>query len=186
MTIAEISKIENERNTPKDFGVIHLFSENNFYRAHDWSAWLMTTFPFGESLNKPLRVSAKRLKDGYVEAWVGFPVSSLGKYVPNDDSMQFNPVSDTQIDVTIHLPDGYEDANFDDIRAQVDAWKEGLPMNEAKKQKREDREVAEVAPRFTRMTDIVGRIFSFPLESKSPIEAWEFVRQLRQQAAAMF
>ena len=125
MTIAEISKIENERNTPKDFGVIHLFSENNFYRAHDWSAWLMTTFPFGESLNKPLRVSAKRLKDGYVEAWVGFPVSSLGKYVPNDDSMQFNPVSDTQIDVTIHLPDGYEDANFDDIRAQVDAWKEG-------------------------------------------------------------
>ncbi len=186
MTIAEISKIENERKTPEDFGVIHLFSENNFYRAHDWSAWLMTTFPFGESVNKPLRISAKRLKDGYVEAWVGFPVTSIGKYVPNDDSLKFNPISDTQIDVTITLPEEIAGADFESLRSQIDEWKEGLPMNEAKKQKREDREVAEVAPRFTRMTDIVGRILSFPLESKSPIEAWEFVRQLRQQVAAMF
>ena len=55
-----------------------------------------------------------------------------------------------------------------------------------KKQKREDREVAEIAPRITRMSDVLGRILSFPLESKSPMEAWEFLRQLRQQVAAMF
>ncbi len=37
MTIAEISKIENDRSKPEQFGVIHLFSESNFYRAHDVS-----------------------------------------------------------------------------------------------------------------------------------------------------
>ena len=186
MAIAEISKIENDRSKPEQFGVIHLFSESNFYRAHDWSAWLMTTFPFGESVNKALRVSAKRLKDGYIEAWVGFPVSSLGKYVPNDGSVEFNPVSDTQVDVTIALPAEFADADFDSLRGAVDEWKEALPLNEGKKQKREDREVAEIAPRITRMSDVLGRILSFPLESKSPMEAWEFLRQLRQQVAAMF
>jgi len=37
----------------------------------------MTTFPIGEAINTPLKISAKKLKDGYVEAWVGFPVTSI-------------------------------------------------------------------------------------------------------------
>ena len=122
MTIAEINEIEKKRDK-EQFGVIHLLIENGFYRAHDWSAWLMTTFPFGEAVNKPLRISSKRLKDGYIEAWVGFPVSSLGKYVPNDGSVKFNPVSDTQIDVSIELSDDLMDATYDEIRQFVDAWK---------------------------------------------------------------
>lgn len=46
MTIADINEIEQKRDK-EQFGVIHLLVENGFYRAHDWSAWLMTTFPFG-------------------------------------------------------------------------------------------------------------------------------------------
>ena len=82
MTIAEIVEIESNRQASDQYGVIHLLKENNFYRAHDWSAWLMTKFPMGEAKNKPLNISAKRLKDNYIEAWVGFPVASLGKYIP--------------------------------------------------------------------------------------------------------
>ena len=59
-------------------------------------------------------------------------------------------------------------------------------MNEQKKTKREDREVSEAAPRITRMSDVLARIVSYPIESKSPMEAWEFLRQLRQQVSAMF
>lgn len=185
MTIADINEIEQKRDK-EQFGVIHLLVENGFYRAHDWSAWLMTTFPFGEALNKPLRISAKRLKDGYIEAWVGFPVSSLGKYVPNDGSVTFNPVNDTQIDVSIELSDDLKDATYEDIRQYVDSWKESLPMNDGKVRKRESHEIAEAAPRITRISDIIGRVLSFPLESKSPMEAYEFLRSLRQQIAAMF
>lgn len=141
MTIADINEIEQKRDK-EQFGVIHLLVENGFYRAHDWSAWLMTTFPFGEALNKPLRISAKRLKDGYIEAWVGFPVSSLGKYVPNDGSVTFNPVNDTQIDVSIELSDDLKDSTYEDIRQYVDSWKESLPMNDGKVRKRESHEIA--------------------------------------------
>lgn len=186
MTIEEIRKIECDRQEPEKFGVIHLISDGGFYRAHDWSAWLMTSFPFGEAVNKPLKISAKRLKDGYIAAWVGFPVASIGKYVPNDGSITFAPVSDTQIDVMIALPEEYQNADSEALRKNVDEWKEQLPMNESKKQKREDREVADAAPRVMRISDVLGRILSFPLESKSPLDAYEFLRQLRQQVVAMF
>ena len=77
----------------------------------------MTKFPIGEAINKPMNVTAKKLKDGYTHAFVGFPVTSLGKYVPNDGSVTFVPVSDEQIDVTLNVDFG--DATIEDVRAQA-------------------------------------------------------------------
>lgn len=186
MTIAEITEIENNRKSKEQYGVIHLLNESNFYRAHDWSAWLMTMFPTGEAVNSPLKVSAKKLKDGYIEAWVGFPVSSLEKYVPNDGSVQFQPVSDTQIDVVVKLTDDLMETDFESFRKLVDDWKGTLPLNDGKKQRREEREVSEAEPRIMRISDVLGQLLSFPLESKSPMEAWEFLRVIRQKIVAMY
>lgn len=181
MTIAEIIKMETEREG--SMNVVHLLKEGNFYHANDWSAWLMTKFPIGEAVNKPMNVTAKKLKDGYIHAFVGFPVTSLGKYIPNDETIKFNPVSDTQADVILNVDFG--EATVEDIRKEVNEWKDSLPLTD-KRQKREEREVAEVAPRAMRLSDIVGRILSFPLSNKSPMDAWEFVRKLQQEAASMF
>lgn len=186
MTIAEIVDLESQRTSPEQYGVVHLVKEQSFYRAHDWSAWLMSMFPVGEAANNPLRVSAKKLKDGYIEAWVGFPVTSLGKFIPDDGSVVFTPVSDNQIDVTVSLPEELLSEDSDTIRALVDEWKGQQPLNDGKKQKREEREVADVAPKVTRISDVLGRILSFPLESKSPMEAYDFLRILRQQVAGLF
>lgn len=179
MTIAEIRGIEENRKDPAQQCVIHLMREGNFYHANDWSAWLMLNFPISK---EPLTPTAKRLKDGYIHAFVGFPVTSLGKFVPDD--VEFKAVTDTQIDVTTTADFG--DATYEDLRSQVDAWKDGLPLNADKKGRREEREVAEAAPRVMRISDVMGRILSFPLESKSPIEAWEFLRQLRKQVVDMY
>lgn len=183
MTISEIIKLETDRSEQSKFGIVHLIKEGNFYHAYDWSAWLMTRFPIGEAVNKPMAITAKRLKDNYLHAFVGFPVTSLGKYVPNDDSIKFEAVSDTQIDVTLNVDFG--NAQYDDVRAQVDEWKESLPLTD-KRSKREEKEMSEAAPRAMRLSDIASRILSFPLANKSPMDAWEFVRQLQQQAAAIF
>ena len=101
MTIAEIRKLEEDREGK--LNIVHLQKEGSFYHANDWSAYLMTKYPIGEALNKPMAVTAKKLKDGYIHAFVGFPATSIGKYVPNDGSISFTPVSDTQIDVTLNL-----------------------------------------------------------------------------------
>lgn len=186
MTITEIIDIENNRKQPDQFGIIHLIKEGNFYRAHDWSAWLMTTFPIGEAINTPLKISAKKLKDGYVEAWVGFPVTSIQKYIPSDDSVVFKPISENQIDVHIPLPEEYLQQNFDNIRNSIDKWKNQLPILDNKKSKREDHEIQEIGPRITRITDIVGSILSFSLVESSPLDAWEFIRKLQKQISILF
>lgn len=186
MSIAEIVEIESNRKSPEQYGIVHLMKEDNFYRAHDWSAWLMSQFPIGEAVNSPLRISAKKLKDGYIKTWVGFPVTSLGKYVPDNGEVVFSPVSDTQIDVTISLPEEYQNADYEALRNAVDEWKAQLPLNDDRRRKRDEREVSEAAPRVMRISDVLGRILSFPLESKSPIEAYDFLRDLRQKVVEMF
>lgn len=183
MKIEDIINLENNRKTKEQYGVLHLLKEGTFYHAYDWSAWLMTMFPMSDSVPTP---TVKKLKDGYMNVFVGFPVSSLGKYIPDGDEVQFTAITDTQLDVTVKLTDDVKESDFDTIRSQVDDWKAGLPINRGNKQRREEREVAEAAPRITRISDILGRVLSFPLENKSPMEAYEFLRELRQQVAAMF
>lgn len=182
MTIADIIKIEADREGKAN--VVHLIKEGNFYHANDWSAWLMTKFPIGEAATKPMRVTAKRLKDGYVQAFVGFPVTSLGKYVPNDGSVQFVPVSDTQIDV--ELPADFGDATIDGLRKMVDEWKDALPMNAEKGNRRHGDEVREAQPRVTRLSDIASRVLSFDIAEHTPMEAMQFVRDLQHDIAALF
>lgn len=187
MVISEIISIENERHDPSQWNVIHFIKEGEFYRAHDWSAWLMSVFPFGEALNKPLHITAKRLKDGYVDAWVGFPATSMSKFIPNDGSIDFKPISDMQIDVAIELPAEIGEVSFENLNQMKEEWKSSLQINEnTKKQRREDREVRDAMPKVLRFSEIANLIISFPLESKSPIEAWEFLRQLRKDVALMF
>lgn len=190
MTIAEIRQIEENRQSPEQYGVIHLLKENSggkeFYRAHDWSAWIMSVYPIGKAVEEPMKVNAKKLKDGYIEVWVGFPAGSLGMYVPDSGTVLFEHVSDNQIDVTIQLPDDVLNTEYETLRNAVDDWKAQQPLDDGKKSRREAQEVAELAPRVTRISDILGSVLSFPLESKSPIEAWEFLRQLRRQVTAMF
>ena len=185
MTIAEIIGIESARKEPEQWNVVHFLKEGEFYRAHDWSAWLMSAFPIGEALNKPLHITAKRLKDGYVDAWVGFPATSISKYIPNDGSVEFNPITDVQIDVKVELPAEIGDVSFENLNTMKEEWKASLPLSE-KKQRHEDRNMQEVVPRILRLSEIANLIISFPLESKSPIDAWEFLRQLRKQVAAIY
>ena len=91
MTIADIIELENNRKSPDTFGRIHFIKEGNFYRAHDISAWLITMMPFSETI-KNVSIIAKKLKDGYIDAFIGFPLTSLDKYIPNDGSVTFVPI----------------------------------------------------------------------------------------------
>lgn len=185
MTIAEIQKIENDRKSAEDFGRIHFIKDGNFYRAHDISAWLIMTMPFSEAI-KNISIIAKRLRDGYIDAFIGFPLTSLNKYIPNDGSVTFKPISDTQIDVVIVPTDDIQAATFEEIRSTVDEWKQTLNIKDSKTDRRTDRDVSEQRPRITRISDIIGRVLSFPLEDKSPMDAYNFLRELRRDIAAIF
>lgn len=174
--------MENSRETADSFGRIHFIREGNFYRAHDWSAWLMVTFPLTPNQPK-INPIAKHLKDGYIDVFIGFPLTSLEKYIPNDGSVTFVPIGDDRIDVLVTLTDDVATADFNTVRKAVDEWKQTIPVSN-KQSDRRDRETREQAPRAMRLTDVIGRLLSFPLESRSPMEAYDFLRQLRNDVAA--
>lgn len=185
MTIADIRKMEEDRKEPKQQKTIHLLKEGDWYRMHDQSAWLITQFPMGDPKEMALKIMAKRMKDGYVDAFCGFPCSSMSKYLPNDGRLEFLPVNDTQIDVMMNHIDLGE-ATAEQLRQQVDEWKEQLPMTESRKQRREGKEYHDQAPRLQRFSDIIARIVSIPLEDITPREAYDLLRDLRRDVAAMF
>ena len=164
---------------------VHFIKEGNFYRAHDISAWLVMTHPFGEAI-KNISITAKKLKDGYIDAFIGFPVTSIEKFIPRDGSVSFEPVSDVQIDVVVMLADDVRESPIEDIRVAVDEWKQTLPLKADKPDRREIRETGEQHGRITRISDIIGRVLSFPLEDKSPMDCYQFVRELRRDIAAIF
>ena len=52
--------------------------------------------------------------------------------------------------------------------------------------RRRDREITEQRPRITRITDIINHVLAFPLEDKSPMDAYNFLRDLRRDIVAIF
>ena len=185
MIIADIQKIENNREDAASRSRIHFVKDGNFYRAHDISAWLITTHPFGEAI-KNIKPVAKQLKDGYIDVFIGFPLTSIDKFIPNDGSVTFESINDMQFDVIVKLADDVATAPFDEIRRTVDEWKQSLPMSEDKPARRKDREVAIQQPRITRISDVISRVLSFPLEDSSPMDAYNFLRELRRDIVAIF
>lgn len=185
MNISEIRELENSRKSPDMYGRIHFVKEGNFYRAHDISAWIIAMMPFSENI-KNINIIAKKHKDGYIDAFIGFPLTSLEKYIPNDGSVTFVPISDTMIDVIITPTDDILASDFETIRKAVDDWKQTLPLKADKPERRENREASEAQPRITRISDVISQVLAFPLESKSPMDAYDFLRQLRKEIAALF
>ena len=187
MKVVDIINLERDRKDKDKRNVVHLIRENgNWYRAHDWSAWLFKTFFVNEELQNDLRVTAKKMKDGYIDTWVGFPATSMDKYIPHDDSIEFRPIDNDMIDVAINIPDDIMDADVDDVFKAVDEWKNGFPLTEDKKGRKEDRNIENVRPKITRMSDIMASLLAFPIEEKSLIEQSEFLRDLRRQVANLF
>ena len=184
MTITEIRNLEEKRANASDFKTVHLIKEGDFYRAHDWSAWLLTFYPVSKDTEKSLKVLSKKSKDGYIDVFCGFPCSSMNKYIPNDDSIEFVPVSDGMIDVIIPNTD-LDNTTYQEIRTKIDEWKETIPQTE-KKQKREEREIQEQFPKITKFSDIISKIISVPIEDISPRQAYDILRELRREVVQLF
>lgn len=194
MSIAEILEIERNREESSTWNVIHLFKEGSFYRAYEWSAWLTAVVSFNDSVRngtqdrKPLTVTRKKDKnsDGTF-AFVGFPLNSLDKYIPNN--IEFKPISDGQIDIQIELPADIGEISFEAISKKIDEWKEGVPIKEEKQKKGKSDESTPFVMSSDRpmsITGIMTQIIAYPLEQKSPMEVVAFVSDIRKRLAMLF
>lgn len=176
--LTEILNLEKDRN--ENLNIIHLHKEGGFYRAYEWSAFLVVCFCYTDEVRnstqerKPLSVSRKRVKGGdETFTFIGFPLKSIDKFIPAHDS--FNPVDNSIIDISVILPD----ISCDDLAEMFNGWKESIQITEEKQKHINNEEVSLVSHRS--ITSIMSQVLSYPLESKTPIENMMFISTLKRQ-----
>lgn len=175
--INEILEFESSRDGLEMQRTIHLFQEGSFYRAYDWSAWLMCRYLHD------FKVTHRRMK-GIEQsvALIGFPVTSLSKWVTVD--LERHDVSDKHITFTLSedvFCDLGEGVNPDDV---FNDWKASHPIVEKAARRQSDADSPQ--QHVMSLSMIAQRILSFPVEAKSPIDCYQFLSEIKQQIAKLF
>ena len=174
MALKEILENEGMRPGNGDAASVFLHKEGTFYRAYEWSAWLFVRY-IGQ-----LKVTRVNVKDGGEGAvFVGFPVQSLPKFVPEEYAVR----DEGEKCVVVELPDDVFGGEPDIERLKEDFanWKSSVPQPVKRASMRQDLKdgAGEGQPRH--LTSIMAQVLSFPLEQKSPMECMSFIASLKQQ-----
>lgn len=129
--LSDILKIEENR-TSTELNTVYLFREGGFYKAYNYSAWLVVLAMQKNAPDvKPLHVTKKVTKEGDNYVFVGFPLKSIDKFVPNYQI--FQPISDVQINIELSAPDEQTSTE------EYELWKNSIKLS-AKDKKAEKAE----------------------------------------------
>jgi hypothetical protein len=189
-SLAEVFEIECDRKEPEKWNKIHLFKMGDFWRAYEWSAWLIAVITYNDNVRmatkdrKPIHVSKLArtdVEDTY--CFVGFPVKSLEKYIPTRDN--FESVDDAHVVVTISIPqptDGSE-VSYERLADALNAWKDGIEMSK----KKEKKKTAAVTEQTLTPSScgILSAIMAYPLSERTAMENMQFIQSLKKQISAI-
>ena len=171
--LKEILEKENQRDSLEKCAVIHLFKEGTFYRAYEWSAWLIVRY-FTE-----LKVTHRLFKGEEDIVFVGFPLTSLERYTPANSLVK--PNDDACVNVLLPFPVFPPDATVESLQVSFANWKQAQPLTEASKKKQQEEKTIAERNIHPRLTDVMLRILSYPVEQHSPMECMVFLSDMKQQ-----
>ena len=179
--LKDILEIEWKRIPQGPHNTIYLFPEGTFYRAYEWSAWLCCRYM--NQFKATRREQKTELKDDTTAVFIGFPITSLAKYLPEDAQVVSNDDKSVAITLQPALSPEAEDAEslVEDFRQ----WKNSVPMAQPKRTSLRDdlKAGAEMQPRH--FSEVMLRILSFPVEQKTPMECMAFIAEIKQQLASL-
>ena len=192
--LEEVFKQEWDRENPAEWNKIHLYKMGDFWRAYEWSAWLISVVTFNDKVRmttkdrKPIHVTRMRRTDveDATYCFVGFPVRSVEKYIPNRES--FESVDDKHVVITIALPtptDG-SDVTFERLKEAVEKWKENYDIK-VQKPKKEKLSAAPGPMAVARPTGagILAQIMAYPLAERTAVDNIAFISSLKAQITAI-
>lgn len=185
---------EWDRENPAEWSKIHLYKMGDFWRAYEWSAWLISVISYNDNVRmttkdrKPLHVTRMRRTDveDSTYCFVGFPVKSVEKYIPERET--FESVDDKHVVITIALPtptDGSE-VTFERLKEAVEKWKENYDIK-VQKPKKEKPSAAPGPMAVARPTGagILAQIMAYPLAERTAVENIAFISSLKNQITAI-
>ena len=192
--LVEVFTQEWDRSNPAEWNKIHLYKMGDFWRSYEWSAWLISVVTYNDKVRmttkdrKPLHVTRMRRTDveDATYCFVGFPVKSVEKYIPERDT--FESVDDKRVVITIALPrptDGSE-VTFERLKEAVEKWKENYDIK-VQKPKKEKPSAAPGPMTVARPTGagILAQIMAYPLAERTAVENIAFISSLKNQITAI-
>lgn len=190
MKLTPALEFEKLREDAESWNKIFLHKDGKFFRAYEWSAWLIKTLVCSEAFQKERGdvkiLAANRYvtkKGEYVS--VGFPLESLSKYMPNYEDVDFETIEDYAT-FTVEMPNE-EDVTYEALQAAFMEWKQSLPEKDTRGGQKASHSTARVDSEGSRfgMFQILSQVMSYPLESKTPSDNAEFIASLKRQLASL-
>lgn len=190
----DIQAIESNRKDSGTWNVVHLLKDGAYWRAHEWSAWLIAVVIPDEMKRRhpdaektqltPVKKYAKNIDGDYI--FVGFQEKSFDKYLPKELQLDWVPVDNRRIDVVIELPVELGDLSHERLLQMSLDWKSSIPYSKDKKEGRSEDSGASSSWRSdtqnaSGIMAIVTKVLSFPLASRTPMQAHDFIGALQQE-----
>lgn len=191
MRLKEALQWEKQRESPESLNKVYLNKDGMFWHAYDWSAWLMKTVACTEDMQRErgddkmmsaLRYQTKNCGEYVI---VGFPIDSLGKFLP--DYLKMDPVDGANGDVIVELalPEEMEQMDKEALESAYKQWRETCPLKEQKPKPGLVPSATQMAQGKNGLFSIASQVISYPLEKKTPTDNAEFISLLKQQIIAL-
>ena len=137
--ITDVLITESNRREGSEWNKIHLFEMGDFYRAYEWSAWLISVITYSDEVRKqqkdrkPLKVSHKQLSNSEMTfCFVGFPIKSVEKFIPTRINFESAPNENKHLIATISLPQPTDGTTltYERLHEAFLAWKKTIPLSD--------------------------------------------------------
>jgi len=192
--LENVFKQEWDRESSAEWNKIHLYKMGDFWRAYEWSAWLISVISYNDNVRmttkdrKPLHVTRMRRTDveDATYCFVGFPVKSVEKYIPKRET--FESVDDKHVVFTIAMPtptDGSE-VTFERLKEAVEKWKESYDIKVPRpKKEKPSAATGPMAVARPSGAGILVQIMSYPLAERTAVDNIAFISSLKNQITAI-
>lgn len=179
MKLKPALEYEKLREDRESWNKIILHQDGKFYHAYEWSAWLIKTFVEREDGGSLNVLRYKSANSEYVIG--GFPLDSLGKYIP--DYIEAKPVEERCLSIEIAIPEDYD---YEALNEMFMKWREECPVKESQKGRSTSQaEMHTASMGRSGLFSIASRVLSYPVENSTPAQNVEFISKLKQDMAAL-
>jgi hypothetical protein len=183
--------LENEKNRSDNntWNKIFLHRDGKFYHAYEWSAWLIKTYVCTEDFQKQ-RGDAKLLSAFLYQTKnseyviLGFPVESIGKYIPQYEEIV--PMENGDLELSVDIDFG-DDMPYETLCGIYEQWRATCEIRESKKQQNINAQRNNNAEDLSRMGvfHILSKVLSYKVEKATPVENIEFISNLKYEIAQL-
>ncbi len=158
---------------------VHLWTEGTFLRAYGWSAFLFSRY-LGQL--KPVKRKYKDIEQDVI--YIGFPLTSREKWMPEGEEMEKIDDKHCVLRLSARIVSDAPEV----LEAAYTEWADSVPVTEQQKGMRknggtrgDDESTAEERMPPSTMTGIMQLILNWQVENHTPMEAMNFIAEVKRR-----